>query len=551
MVGMIAIIDFDGQYVELIRTRLLEMGVNVTIARNIDDLRNSKNLKGIILSGGPYSVYEKRKENVDESLFDLKVPILGICYGHQLLATLLGGEVKESEAEFGFTIFRKRRNILFDGLNDVEIVWMSHNDEVLNIPRGEIIGSTGKCKIAAFFVPEKKVYGVQFHPEVSHTKNGRRIFENFVFKICGEKPKPWNINEFINHTIENLQKTINGTAIIGISGGIDSVTTAMLAKEANIDIHLVYIDHGFMRKEDDWIKHTNLFDVSYIDASDIFFKEVKDIIDPNKRRKIIGRLFIEIFEEEAKRVNAKYLLQGTIAPDVIESTRGDKANRGFIKIHHNVGGLPERPELKIVEPLRPLFKYQVRLVAKKLGVPEEIINKQPYPGPGLAVRIPERITKEKIRLLRGITDVVSKFFNRYSLDQYFPYLIKNQGWFEDDYFIFKTKGVGVKGDYRVFGKIASMEREENDDFITLLQKQNRITQDKEVTRVVLRILGGYNKGEAIIIRAVTTEDFMTAMPAEIEWKELQKLGRKILEFPNIGYVGYEITTKPPSTIEII
>ena len=548
---MIAIIDFDGQYVELIRTRLLEMGVNVIVARDIDDLKNSKDLKGIILSGGPYSVYEKQKKKIDDELFDLGVPILGICYGHQLLATLLGGEVKEGSAEFGFTIFRRRRNKLFNGLNDVEIVWMSHNDEVKNIPRGEIIGSTEKCKIAAYFVPEKKVYGGQFHPEVSHTKKGRKIFENFVFKICREKPKLWNINEFINHTIDNLQKTINGTAIIGLSGGIDSVTTAMLAKKANVDIHLVYIDHGFMRKEDGWIKHTKLFDVSYIDASDIFFKEVKDIIDPNKRRKIIGKLFIDIFEEEARKVNAKYLLQGTIAPDVIESTRGDKSNKGFIKIHHNVGGLPERLKLKIVEPLRPLFKYQVRLVAKKLGVPKEIISKQPYPGPGLAVRIPEKITKEKIRILRDITDVVSKFFNTYSFDQYFPYLIKNQGHFENGYFIFKTKGVGVKGDYRVFGKIASIEKKDTDDFIALLQKQSKITQDKEITRVVLRILGEYNRGEAIIIRAITTEDFMTAMPAEIKWKDLQKLGRKILEFPYVEYVGYEITTKPPSTIEII
>lgn len=547
---MIAIIDFHGQYVHVIQNRLAELGVRTVNVKNFDALQKIPNLKGIIMSGGPYSVYDKNAKLIDKRILDLDIPILGICYGHQLIAYLLGGEVKQGTAEFGFTLFKPKKDILFEGLNDEEIVWMSHRDEVLSIPGGEIIGSTNSCKIAAYRVGDN-IYGVQFHPEVSHTVNGEQIFRNFVFKICKEKKQAWNVKEYIDKIIQEMQTTIDGPAILGLSGGVDSTTCAMLSKRAGIDVHLVYIDHGFMRFEDEWVKNTKLFDVTYIDASDIFINAVKDVLDPDKRRRIIGKLFVDLFEEEAKKINAKYLIQGTIAPDVIESTRGDDVSgSGFIKIHHNVGGLPEKLNLKVIEPLRPLFKYQVRILAKELGLPYHIVNRQPFPGPGLAVRIAAKVTPKRLRILKYITNVVSLVLKKYNLSQYFAALIPNKGRRIKDGFVFDAKTIGVKGDSRAFGKILSIDSDAS--YLELLKLQSHFTSKyPDITRVAIRISGTYGKGDAIIIRAVSTKDFMTATPADVSRADLEKIAKAALKYDEIKFVGYEITTKPPSTIELI
>ncbi|MGQ4914169.1 MAG: glutamine-hydrolyzing GMP synthase [Candidatus Asgardarchaeia archaeon] len=550
---MIAIIDFHGQYVHVISNRLAELGVENRSIRTFEELKSLDDLKGIILSGGPYSVYDKNAKLIDKRIFDLGVPILGICYGHQLIAYLLGGEVKQGTAEFGFALFRPKKDPLFDGLSNEEIVWMSHRDEVFSVPNATILGSTDSCKIAAFKL-EKDIYGVQFHPEVSHTVNGDQIFKNFAFKICGEHKKPWNVKKYLDEAITALQSTVtDGTAILGLSGGVDSATCAALAKKAGIDVHVVYVDHGFMRYEDEWIKKTNLFDVNYIDASDVFFEAVKNVLDPDERRRKIGQLFVEYFEKEAKRANAKYLIQGTIAPDVIESTRGDDVSgSGFIKLHHNVGGLPEKLNLKIIEPLRPLFKYQVRILAKELGLPNHVVNRQPFPGPGLAVRIVGKITKTRIKVLKEITNIVTLVLSKYSYSQYFASLIENRGRKISEGYIFKAKTIGVKGDSRVFGNILSIERPNSASYFDLLKIQSKLTSKySDVTRVVIRVAGTYGRGDAIIIRAVNTKDFMTATPADVPWFELEKIAKFALSYNSINFVGYEITTKPPSTIELI
>ena len=547
---MIAIIDFHGQYVHVIRNRLAELGVETINVKKFEELEKIPNLKGIILSGGPYSVYEKKAKKIDKRIFDLKVPILGICYGHQLIAYLLGGEVKKGTPEFGFTLFYPKEDVLFEGLGREEIVWMSHRDAVFSIPGGEIIGSTEKCKIAAFRVGEN-IYGVQFHPEVSHTINGDIIFKNFAFKICGEEPKKWDVRQYIDQITEELRRTVKGPAILALSGGVDSTTCAALAQKAGVDVHIVYIDHGFMRYEDEWVKDTDLFDVTYIDASKTFFEAVKDVLDPDERRRIIGKLFIEFFEKEARKIGAKYLIQGTIAPDVIESTRGDDVSGpGFIKLHHNVGGLPEKLGMKVVEPLRPLFKYQVRILAKELELPDFIVNRQPFPGPGLAIRILGKITQQRLKTLKEITDVVSKTLGKYNYSQYFASLIPNRGNFAKKGFLFDVLTIGVKGDSRVFGKILGIDVD--DTYFNLLKLQSHLTSlYPEITRVVTRITGNYGKGDAVIIRAVLTKDFMTATPANVPRKDLEKIAEIAMQQKIVKYVGYEITTKPPSTIELI
>lgn len=552
---LIAIIDFHGQYVYLIANRLNELGVKNISVKTYDELKKVNNLKGIILSGGPYSVYEKGAKTIDKRIFDLDVPILGICYGHQLIAYLLGGEVGRGTPEFGFSIFRPRQDILFKGLDKEEIVWMSHCDEVFSIPpSGEALGSTDLCRIAAYKVGDN-IYGVQFHPEVSHTLKGNVILRNFAFKICKEAKRGWDVKSFINKTIEHLRENINGVAILGFSGGVDSTTCAALARKAGIDAHIIFVDHGFMRKEDKLGKIFKMFDVKYIDASDMFFDAVKDVLDPDERRRIIGKLFIDIFEEEAKSVGAKYLIQGTIAPDVIESTRGDDSKgSGFIKIHHNVGGLPEKLNLKIIEPLRPLFKYQIRLLAKALGLPDYIVKRQPFPGPGLAVRIVGRITKSKVDILREITHVTSTFLSKYGYSQYFAAMIPIIGHHVSDGFVFEVGSIGVKGDSRVLANILSVDIDwDSLSYYDLLKLQSRLTSKYEnITRVIAKVIGNYIKGkDAIVIRVVTTEDFMTATPANVPITELRKIARYALRFNSIKYVGYEITTKPPSTIELI
>ena len=547
---MIAIIDFHGQYVHVIRNRLAELGVEATSVKTFKELKKVPNVKGIILSGGPYSVYEEKAKKVDKRIFNLKIPILGICYGHQLIAYLLGGEIKRGTPEFGFALFYPKSDVLFEGLGKEEIVWMSHRDEVFSIPNGEIIGSTDNCKIAAFRV-EDNIYGVQFHPEVSHTVNGDLIFKNFAFKICGEEPKKWDVKQYLDQIIHELQSTVKGPAILGLSGGVDSTTCATLAQKAGIDVHIVYIDHGFMRYEDEWIKTTDLFDITYIDASKIFFEAVKDVLDPDERRRIIGKLFIELFEKEARKINAKYLIQGTIAPDVIESTRGDNVSGpGFIKLHHNVGGLPEKLGMQVVEPLRPLFKYQVRILAKELGLPDYIVNRQPFPGPGLAIRILGKITQQRLKTLKEITDMVSKTLGKNNFSQYFATLIPNKGNFVKDGFLFDVQTIGVKGDSRVFGKILSVEADAS--YFNLLKLQSHLTSRyPEITRVALKIAGSYGGDDALIIRAVLTKDFMTATPANVPGKDLEKIAEIAMQYEDIKYVGYEITTKPPSTIELI
>ncbi|MGQ4834182.1 MAG: glutamine-hydrolyzing GMP synthase [Candidatus Asgardarchaeia archaeon] len=550
---MIAIFDFGGQYVYNIQSRLNEIGVKSKIVKTISEIKQIDNLKGIILSGGPESVQEKTPYEINSKIFEFDVPILGICFGHQLLAKLLGGDVLKGQPEFGFSLFFPRKDRLFRGLHSEEVVWMSHYDEVSSIPNGVILGSTEKCKIAAFKV-EPNIYGVQFHPEVSHTINGETILRNFAFDICKEEKVKWSVDDFITNAVDTLRTTVSdNVAILGFSGGIDSATCAMLSKLAEINVHIVYIDHGFMRHEDEWVKKNKLFDVHYIDAKDVFFDAVKDITNPDERRRVIGDLFVEFFQKEARRVNAKFLIQGTIAPDVIESTRGKSyKGDGFIKLHHNVGGLSKRLKLIVVEPIRSLFKYQVRLLATKLGLPEFIVTRQPFPGPGLAVRIVGKITRDRLYILKEITEYVSRKLKKYSFSQYFAALVENKGKFHPEGFLVDANTIGVKGDKRVNGKILFIEHDPSVSFFELLKLQNDLTSKyDEIVRVVIRVAGNYGIGDAVIIRAVNTKDFMTAIPGEIRYDDLRKITNYALKFKGVKLVGYEITTKPSSTIEII
>ena len=504
----ILIIDFGGQYNQLIARRVREKNVFCEVVPctiSIDKIKE-KNPKGIIFTGGPSSIYADDAPKCDERVFDLGIPVLGICYGMQFMAYTLGGKVKRAtKREYGqIEVKINNTSKLFDGLNNPNVCLMSHTDFVDELPEGfENIASTNTCKNAAMENKEKNFYGVQFHPEVNHTENGDKIIENFVINIC-KCSGSWKMDLFAKTTIESLKDKIGDKkALCALSGGVDSsVAAVLLSKAIGKNLTCIFVDHGLLRKnEAEEVEEifTKKFDVNFIkvDAKDRFLNKLKNITSPEQKRKIIGEEFIRVFEEEAKKIGTvDYLVQGTIYPDVIDSGLGKSS---VIKSHHNVGGLPDYVDFKeIVEPLRDLFKDEVRKVGKEIGLPDYLVNRQPFPGPGLAIRIIGDITEEKLDILKDadyiFREEIAKNNMEKELSQYFAVLTD-------------TKSVGVMGDERTY------------DYL-------------------------------IALRAVVTDDFMTAKFAKIPYNILEIISKRIVnEVEHVNRIVYDITSKPPATIE--
>ena len=507
----IAVLDFGGQYCHLIARRIRDLEVYSEVLpgdAGPDELRalgDRMVLKGLILSGGPASIHEPGAPELDPGVLGMGLPILGICYGHQLLAHLLGGEVRRGEvAEYGVAEARILRPVgVLEGLGPVEKVWMSHRDQVVELPEGfEILAETDNCPIAAFRDPSGRIYGLQWHPEVAHTPGGRRMLANFVFSVCGCQPS-WRVEDLIPKAVEEVREAVGqGKAIIALSGGIDSSTAAVLAARAIGErLHAVFVDTGLMREgEAEYVRRVFselLPNLHIVEAGDRFLRALRGVRDPEAKRRIVGEVFIRVFEEVARRIGAEYLIQGTIYPDRIES--GFRRFSDKIKTHHNVAGLPSKMEFKaVVEPLRDLYKDEVREVARRLGLPDEVVERQPFPGPGLAVRIIGEVTPEKVELLRRVDAIVREEFERSGLSrglwQYFPVLLD-------------TMSTGVKGDKRAYGYV-------------------------------------------VAIRAVESAEAMTASFARLPWDFLEHLATRITnEVPEVVRVVYDITHKPPATIE--
>jgi GMP synthase (glutamine-hydrolysing) len=504
---LILIIDFYGQYNQLIARRVRECNVYSEIVPfNISIERiKEKNPKGIIFTGGPASVYEENAPKCDSEIFNLGIPILGICYGMQLMTDCLGGKVQRAnKREYG-TINVKIDNTskLFAGFGDRNDCLMSHTDFVESLPEGfENIGSTSNCPNAAMQNTSKNFYGIQFHPEVNHTKNGTEIIRNFVYNVCGCSGT-WKMSSFAENTVKSLREKIgDGKALCALSGGVDSsVAAALLSKAIGKNLTCIFVDHGLLRKnEADEVEEAfKNSEVNFVrvDAKKQFLEKLAGVTDPEKKRKIIGEEFIRVFEAEAKKIGkVDYLVQGTIYPDVIESGVGTGAT---IKSHHNVGGLPDYVDFKeIVEPLRDLFKDEVRKVGIELGLPEYLVYRQPFPGPGLAIRIIGDITEDKIAILQDADYIfrseIAKAGLDKSINQYFAVLTN-------------LRSVGVMGDERTY------------DY-------------------------------TLALRAVETSDFMTASFSKIPYDVLEEISSKIVnEVKHINRVVYDITCKPPATIE--
>jgi len=503
---MILVIDFGAQYAHLIVRRIRSLGVYSELAPyNIKDSEIKKlNPEGIILSGGPRSVYEKDAITIDKKILDLGVPILGICYGQQLLAHVLGGKVIRATKEYGKETLEARKSDLFKGLGNSEQVWASHGDSVEKLPEGfKAIGETNECKIAAFENKDKKIYGVQFHPEVVHTTHGTLILKNFI-KMCGSK-KEYSLKGLDKKLIAEIKESVGKeSVIVGVSGGVDSLVASILIKKATTNIFCVFVDHGLLRKDEveEVAAVYKDFEHFYIvNASKLFVGRLEGVTDPEEKRKIIGKSFIEVFEQKVdelkKHHEIKFLGQGTIYPDRIESAAPSK-EASVIKTHHNVGGLPAKMKLKLVEPLKDLYKDEVRELGKALGIAETQLNRHPFPGPGLAVRIVGSITDEKIKMVR-------------EADSIFMDELRKSGYYDRTWQAFAAllegKAVGVMGDARAYGHI-------------------------------------------IALRAVTSQDAMTADWARLPDELLEKISSLITKkVKGVTRVVYDITQKPPGTIE--
>ena len=503
----ILVLDFGGQYNQLIARRVRDQHVYAEI-RPYDrvDPSEIRDYRGVIFTGGPNSVYDPASPRCDPAILASGVPVLGICYGAQLLTFLLGGTVSSAEngSEYGKTLLRVKNQALFEGVPAQSVCWMSHTDYISAVPDGfQIIAATEKCPCAALCSDEKKLYGVQFHPEVTHTEYGTQILRNFLFSVCGCKGD-WDARDYASRTIEKYRAELaDKKVLLALSGGVDSSVAALLLHKAiGQNLICVFVDHGLLRKDEgDFVENTfrKTFGVNLIrvNAAERFFRKLSGVREPERKRKIIGEEFIRVFEEEAKKIGHVHALaQGTIYPDVIESGKGASA---VIKSHHNVGGLPSVISFdQIVEPLRDLFKDEVRNAGAMLGLPQELVWRQPFPGPGLAVRCIGEITPEKIRTLQEADAIFREEIARANLehapDQYFAVLTD-------------TRTVGVMGDARTYGY-------------------------------------------TVALRAVSTDDFMTAEWTRLPWELLARAsGRITNEVPGVSRVVYDISSKPPATVE--
>lgn len=505
---LIIILDFGSQYTHLIARRLRECNVYCELHHYDLPLSDIKALNpaGIVLSGGPSSVYEQGSPHVSEGVFDLGVPVLGICYGLQEMAHALGGEVLPGEKkEYGHAdIHTSNSYDLFDGIESQFGVWMSHGDKLSRLPQGFCdIATTDNTEHAAVADVKRKLYGLQFHPEVTHTQFGQAILRNFVTKICGCK-SDWSMSDFLTEAKGAIRNMVgNGIVIGAVSGGVDSTVAAVLMKEAIGDqFHAFLVDNGVLRKNEatevmDRLANRCGVNLKLVDASEIFLQKLKGVTDPEKKRKIIGNTFIECFEKEASQLKANFLLQGTLYPDVIEST-SHKGPSATIKTHHNVGGLPAHMKLKLIEPLRFLFKDEVRRLGLELGIERESIFRHPFPGPGLAIRILGEVTANRLRALREADKIFLEELRSaglyHKIGQAFAALLP-------------VKAVGVMGDKRTYE-------------------------------------------EVIVLRAVKTTDFMTADWFDLPTPLLRKISSRIVnEIRGVNRVTYDITSKPPGTIE--
>jgi GMP synthase (glutamine-hydrolysing) len=507
----VLVLDFGGQYCHLIARRIRELSVYSEIVphditpEGIESLNEKFNVKGLILSGGPMSVYESNAPRLNPRILETNLPVLGLCYGHQLLAQITNGRVEPAVCkEYGIAhvTIDKPVGVLKD-LGKKEKVWMSHGDTVFAMPpEFEVLAHTENCPVAAFRHKEKPIYGLQWHPEVIHTESGMQMLRNFIFEVC-KCDANWQMEDIVEKMEREIKAEVSeGKAIIGLSGGIDSsVATALAAQALDDRLTAVFVDHGFMREgEPEAIRDAfQGFKINLVIANTQkrFMEKLSGVTDPEKKRKIIGEEFIRVFEEIAENVGAEYLIQGTIYPDRIES--GFRKHSDKIKTHHNVAGLPAKIKFKkILEPLRDLYKDEVRKVARILGLPEEIVSRQPFPGPGLAVRIIGELTEDKVEIAKKADRIVREEIEKSglaeSLWQYFAVLTD-------------TKATGVKGDARAYGYV-------------------------------------------VAVRAAESREAMTASFAKIPYSVLEKISTRITnETPEVTRVVYDITHKPPATIE--
>jgi GMP synthase (glutamine-hydrolysing) len=504
----IVLLDFGAQYTQLIARRVREAHVYCEILPFSTPLQEilRRQPKGIILSGGPSSVYGEGAPHSDSDLWNTAVPALGICYGFQLLAYQLGGQVQRAEKrEYGLAELElSRPSVLFEGVREKSNVWMSHGDHIAELPAGFERVGTSANSLAAAENRERRLFGLQFHPEVVHTEAGRQIIENFLFRVCGCQGD-WTPASFVEESIARIRQQIgSGKAICALSGGVDSTVAAVLVDKAiGENLTCIFVDNGVLRKNEFVKVLSNLRErlklkVVGVDASFLFLSKLEGVVDPERKRKIIGTTFIEVFDVEAQKVGqVDFLVQGTLYPDVIESV-SVKGPSATIKSHHNVGGLPEKMKLKLVEPLRELFKDEVRAIGRALGLGDEIIQRQPFPGPGLAVRIVGEVTPTRVRMLQEADDIVVNE-------------IKNAGLYSQVWQSFAVllpvKSVGVMGDERSY------------DY-------------------------------TVAIRAVHSQDGMTADWVKLPYEVLEKISNRIVnEVKGINRVVYDISSKPPATIE--